>query len=382
MPATGAGTRSASAWPCTSCSSSRCCSPSADGVLGDVYFRRDVLVQRRRVAVAAEGLLDQHPGLPLGRGHRARVGAGRGHRPPAAAPGLRADPSRGHRLLRPVPGPSRGAGDPHHQLRLPAGPASAAGEASARCSTPSWRSPSCTAPMWPRCTGRGSSRSTASQTAAARSLGLTYGQTMRHVVVPQAVRRVVPPLLNDFIGLQKDTALIFSIGILEVLSRARFINNTPGDVHRLHDGGDALRPHHHPDDPLRRAAAAAGPGRACEPADPSMAFLEVDGVHKRFGSNEVLRGVDLDVDTHQVVCLIGASGSGKSTLLRCINALEDIDRRRDPPRRRAGERAGHRRQRLAQGRRHRVPELQPVPAHDRAAQRDPGPDEGARPRRR
>ena len=56
-----------------------------------------------------------------------------------------------------------------------------------------------------------------------------------------------------------------------------------------------------------------------------MAFLEIRDVHKRFGSNEVLRGVDLDVDPHQVVCLIGASGSGKSTLLRCINALEDID---------------------------------------------------------
>ena len=55
-----------------------------------------------------------------------------------------------------------------------------------------------------------------------------------------------------------------------------------------------------------------------------MAYLEVEGVHKRFGTNEVLRGVDLDVDTHQVVCLIGASGSGKSTLLRCVNALEDI----------------------------------------------------------
>jgi len=66
----------------------------------------------------------------------------------------------------------------------------------------------------------------ASQTAAARSLGLSYGQTLRFVVVPQAVRRVIPPLLNDFIGLQKDTALIFSIGVLEVLSRARFINNS------------------------------------------------------------------------------------------------------------------------------------------------------------
>jgi polar amino acid transport system ATP-binding protein len=55
------------------------------------------------------------------------------------------------------------------------------------------------------------------------------------------------------------------------------------------------------------------------------AFLDVEGVHKRFGTNEVLRGVDLHVDEHQVVCLIGASGSGKSTLLRCINGLETID---------------------------------------------------------
>jgi polar amino acid transport system ATP-binding protein len=55
------------------------------------------------------------------------------------------------------------------------------------------------------------------------------------------------------------------------------------------------------------------------------AFLEIDGVHKRFGANEVLRGVDLYVNEHQVVSLIGASGSGKSTLLRCINGLEPID---------------------------------------------------------
>ncbi|MEO7398375.1 MAG: amino acid ABC transporter permease, partial [Ilumatobacteraceae bacterium] len=65
-----------------------------------------------------------------------------------------------------------------------------------------------------------------SQLAAARSLGLSYGQSMRHVVVPQAVRRIIPPLLNDFIGLQKDTALISAVGILEVLGRARFINNS------------------------------------------------------------------------------------------------------------------------------------------------------------
>ena len=56
-----------------------------------------------------------------------------------------------------------------------------------------------------------------------------------------------------------------------------------------------------------------------------MAFLELEGVHKRFGANDVLSGVDLQVDEHEVVCLIGPSGSGKSTLLRCINALEEID---------------------------------------------------------
>jgi polar amino acid transport system ATP-binding protein len=56
-----------------------------------------------------------------------------------------------------------------------------------------------------------------------------------------------------------------------------------------------------------------------------MAFLELEDVHKYFGANHVLRDVDLDVDEHDVVCLIGPSGCGKSTLLRCINALEEID---------------------------------------------------------
>jgi polar amino acid transport system permease protein len=62
-----------------------------------------------------------------------------------------------------------------------------------------------------------------SQIAAARSLGLTRGQALRHVVVPQAVRRVIPPLLNDFIGLQKDSALIAFLGYTEALLRAQII---------------------------------------------------------------------------------------------------------------------------------------------------------------
>ncbi|HEX2426437.1 MAG TPA: amino acid ABC transporter ATP-binding protein [Gaiellaceae bacterium] len=53
--------------------------------------------------------------------------------------------------------------------------------------------------------------------------------------------------------------------------------------------------------------------------------LALEGIHKSFGKLEVLRGIDLALAEHEVVCLIGASGSGKSTLLRCINLLEPVD---------------------------------------------------------
>ena len=71
-----------------------------------------------------------------------------------------------------------------------------------------------------------------SQDAAARSLGLTRFQSLRHVVLPQAVRRVVPPLLNDFIGLQKDTVLVSFIGVVEIfrttqIKQAALFNFTP-----------------------------------------------------------------------------------------------------------------------------------------------------------
>jgi polar amino acid transport system ATP-binding protein len=56
--------------------------------------------------------------------------------------------------------------------------------------------------------------------------------------------------------------------------------------------------------------------------------VELQDVHKSFGHTEVLRGIDLAVPEHGVVCLIGASGSGKSTLLRCVNLLEPLDRGR------------------------------------------------------
>jgi polar amino acid transport system permease protein len=79
-----------------------------------------------------------------------------------------------------------------------------------------------------------------SQTAGARSLGLSWFQTMRHVVVPQAVRRIIPPLLNDFIGLQKDTALLSVIGFLEVLGRTRIIANNKFNLSPIVGAGIAF----------------------------------------------------------------------------------------------------------------------------------------------
>jgi polar amino acid transport system permease protein len=71
-----------------------------------------------------------------------------------------------------------------------------------------------------------------SQRAAARSLGLSYAQSLRYVVLPQAVRRVLPPLLNDFVSLQKDSGLISVLGVIDAIraaqiSTSRDFNYTP-----------------------------------------------------------------------------------------------------------------------------------------------------------
>ena len=68
--------------------------------------------------------------------------------------------------------------------------------------------------------------------------------------------------------------------------------------------------------------SAVAPG-AVDPG--TVPALRIEGLHKSFDDLEVLRGIDLELAEHEVVCLIGSSGSGKSTLLRCINLLEPID---------------------------------------------------------
>jgi polar amino acid transport system permease protein len=64
------------------------------------------------------------------------------------------------------------------------------------------------------------------QLLAARSLGLSPTSTMRHVVLPQAVRTVIPPLLNDFVSLQKDTALVSVLGVIEIANAGQISAST------------------------------------------------------------------------------------------------------------------------------------------------------------
>ncbi len=120
--------------------------------------------------------------------------------------------------------------------------------------------------------------------------GLSQWQTMRHVVIPQAVRRIIPPLLNDFVALQKDTALVSFVGVVEILNYAglyknRFFNLSPVT-------GAAIAyliitiPVTRFVDYLIRIDKATHAGEM-------TAFVELRDVHKSFGDNEVLRGVDL-----------------------------------------------------------------------------------------
>jgi polar amino acid transport system ATP-binding protein len=70
---------------------------------------------------------------------------------------------------------------------------------------------------------------------------------------------------------------------------------------------------------------ALSPGDSGPVGGPAADALRIEGLWKAFGANQVLRGIDLCVAAHEVICLIGASGSGKSTVLRCVNLLERID---------------------------------------------------------
>ena len=162
-----------------------------------------------------------------------------------------------------------------------------------------------------------------SQRMAARSLGLSYcaGDAVRRHPAggatgdPAAAERLHRaaeghrPRLRD----RRRRGGVPGAGVLADL---RELHLVPRRGRALHPAHDPPRPLHRPPDPGAGAARARHGG---------MSFVEVQNVSKRFGDNVVLRNVDLTVEEHGVVCLIGASGSGKSTLLRCVNLLEKVE---------------------------------------------------------
>ena len=194
------------------------------------------------------------------------------------------------------------------------------------------------------------------QTEAAQSLGMSRRQTLRLIVLPQAMRVIIPPTGNETISMLKTTSLVYVIAVTELFTATQNVSNanyetvplllvasiwylfftsilTVGQyyVERHYARGSlrALPPT--PLQRLRRSCSHCAPSRCPRlPGPPgwhhmSEPMVEARQVRKSFGRTEVLKGIDLTVNRGEVLCLIGPSGSGKSTFLRCINHLEKVD---------------------------------------------------------
>ncbi|WP_280924990.1 MULTISPECIES: amino acid ABC transporter permease/ATP-binding protein [Ciceribacter] len=187
------------------------------------------------------------------------------------------------------------------------------------------------------------------QMEACRALSMSYGQGMKLIVVPQGVRRVLPALVNQFIGNVKDSSLVYFLGLLAsereifrvgqdhavvtgnlsplllagifylvitvplthvvnmIDTRLRLGKQKPSSVSSGLEEVDEL-------DGAKRADPKSGAGF-------KGGSLDVKNLGMAYGELDVLKGVDLSVRPGSVTCIIGPSGSGKSTLLRCLNRL-------------------------------------------------------------
>ena len=215
-----------------------------------------------------------------------------------------------------------------------------------------------------------------SQEAAARSLGLSRGQSLRYVILPQAVRRVLPPLLNDFIGLQKDTALVGLLGPVEAFEAANIAVQSPFNYTPYFVAALLFIALDDPDGALHRLA---GRPPAAPPADGAggMSTLVLESVYKtlrrergaeghRPGRGRSRGGVpDRGVGLGQV----------DAAALRQPDRADRLGP--DHGRRSGGDRARRRPQPAAARDRDRLPVLQPVSAHDGDRERLAGAAQGA-----
>jgi polar amino acid transport system permease protein len=187
------------------------------------------------------------------------------------------------------------------------------------------------------------------QLEACRALGMSYAKGMRLIVIPQGVRRVLPALVNQFIGNIKDSSLVYFLGLLPserelfrvgqdaavdtgnlsplLLAGIFYLLITVPLTHVVNFIDQRLRTGKRPS-LLVSGLEEVGETEAPAPVGGSAkrlngGSLDVIGLEMAYGPLRVLQGIDLSVKPGTVTCIIGPSGSGKSTLLRCLNRLAE-----------------------------------------------------------
>jgi polar amino acid transport system permease protein len=197
------------------------------------------------------------------------------------------------------------------------------------------------------------------QMEACRALSMSHGQGMRLIVIPQGVRRVLPALVNQFIGNVKDSSLVYFLGLLAsereifrvgqdqavvtgnlsplllagifylviTVPLTHFVNYIDHRLRVGHQGrGGAVTSGLVEVGELREAAVTPASALAPEAKRFKGGALDVRDLAMAYGDLDVLKGVDLTIAPGTVTCIIGPSGSGKSTLLRCLNRLVEPKR--------------------------------------------------------